>query len=231
MNDSWVSVLKMGRFPAHFFVTCLSLLLLGGCTPSGSPYWSTVAEILPHFGNTNVSDAARQNPYASIDLTIGGHGGLVILAGEDNGLTFWQTGGDKVLVLDHGAVQSMAGLLPRLEMNVQTTRGGDPVLLTALGNHQQFHVVRSWRDAEGGRHSAAAQADWQCDVALTRVKLPLTTQSLHKCTETLTWADGTQTKSVYWRDVSGHVWMANVVAWPGAAEIHWQVARPWWPLK
>jgi hypothetical protein len=222
----------MGRFQAaHFFGWFVLLCSFGltGCSSTGSPLGSTVRAFMPG-GHGDVTEQARHIPYASIDFSMGRRGGLLVLAEEKKGLTFWQTGRDEVIVLGHGDLQAMAGLLPRLEMNELSTADGHPIELAELGRKAHFEVLRAWRDGDNVRHSAAAQAHWSCAVAPAEVKLPLTTRRLHKCVASLEWAGGKQTRSIYWRDAGGHIWKADVAAWPGAPGISWRVARPWWPL-
>lgn len=228
-----LSVLKMGRFQAvHFFwlATALCLVGLSGCSTTSSPLWSTLGALVPG-GQGNIADQARKIPYGTIDFSFGRRGGLLVLAKKKNALTFWQTGRNEVVMLAHGDLQAMAGLLPRLTMSDKTTADGSPVTLTSLGSEARFRVVRSWRDKKGGRHSASARARWSCADSSVSVKLPLATRSLFKCVESLHWADGSQTQSVYWRGTERHIWKAEVAAWPGAPKISWQVARPWWDMK
>lgn len=225
-------VKKMGRSrAAHFFVlfAVFSVLALGGCSLSSSPLWSTLGSFVPGQRG-DIGSEAKKIPYASIDLSLGRRGGLLVLAEKQGSLTFWQTGRDEVVVLDSGYLQSTAGLEPRLEMTRITDHGGAPVSMTSVGNSAKWVVERSWVGDKGNRHTGRATADWSCSSATSSVDLPLTTRDLYKCTETLDWATRGKTRSVYWRDDSRRVWKADVVAWPGAPEISWQVARPWWPL-
>ncbi|HET7315083.1 YjbF family lipoprotein [Salinisphaera sp.] len=226
----------MGRFrAAHFFGLVLGLglgglVMLGGCSFSSSPFWATIGSFVPGQ-HGDIAARAKKIPYASIDLSLGRRGGLLVLAEQQSGLTYWQTGRAEVVVLNHGFLQSTSGLTPQLEMNQAIDAQGRPVSMTALGSAAHFVVERSWIDEEGVRHTGRARADWSCDSAARSVELPLTTRDLYKCVETLDWAGGGDTRSVYWRDDGGHVWKADVAAWPGAPEISWQVARPWWPLR
>lgn len=222
----------MGRFrAAHFFglAICAGALMLTGCSLSSGPFWSTLGSFVPgHHGD--VSGQAKKIPYATIDLSLGRRGGLLVLAEKKDHLTFWQTRRDEVVVFRQGFLESTSGLTPRLEMSRATDAQGDPVSMASLGTSEHFVVERSWVGKKGQRRAGRAQASWSCDPDTRSIELPLTTRDLHKCVETLDWANGSQTQSVYWRDDGGHVWKADVAAWPGAPGISWRVARPWWPL-
>lgn len=223
----------MGRFrAAHFFALLigLSTVALSGCASSGSPLLATLGAFVPGQ-HGDLADRAQKIPYASIELRFGRGGGLLVLAEDKDGLTFWQTARNEVVVLKQGFLQSISGLTPRLDMSEALDAQGEPVSMASLGSSAQFTVERSWVDKKGAHHAGRAQADWSCESKTRSVKLPLTTRDLHKCVETLDWKNGGDTRSVYWRGEGGHVWKANVVAWPGAPKISWQVARPWWSLS
>ncbi|WP_423824149.1 YjbF family lipoprotein [Salinisphaera sp. SPP-AMP-43] len=222
----------MGRFrAAHFFglAVCIGVVLLSGCSLSRSPLWATLGSFVPI--HKDVSDDAKKISYASIDLSLGRRGGLLILAEQKDGLTFWQTGRDEVVVLNHGYLQATSGLTPRLEMSQAFDAQGRPVSMKSVAGQAEFVVRRSWVDDKGVRRAGQAQARWSCQSQTQSVKLPLTTRDLYKCVETLDWEHKGDTRSVYWRDTDGHVWKADVAAWPGGPEVRWQVARPWWPLS
>lgn len=223
----------MGRFrAAYFFGLAIGgcAALLSGCSLTSGPFWSTVKSFAPGQRG-DVGAEAKKIPYATIDLSLGRRGGLLVLAEQQNGLTFWQTGSNEVIVLDHGFLQSTSGLTPRLEMTRRVDDQGQPVAMKALGADAQYTVERSWVDKKDRHHAGQARADWSCASRTHAVELPLTTRHLHKCVETLDWADNGETQSVYWRDDGGHVWKADVDAWPGAPGTSWQVARPWWSLS
>lgn len=224
---------EIGRFRAAYFfglAVCGCAVLLGGCSFTSSPFWSTLGSFVPGQ-HGDVAGQASKIPYASIDLSLGRRGGLLVLAEQKDGLTFWQTGRDEIIILDHGYLQSTVGLTPRLEMSRRLDERGQPVAMSSLGSNARFVVERSWLDKKGRRHAGRAQADWSCASRTRSVALPLTTRDLHKCVETLDWTNNGDTQSVYWRDDGGHVWKADVDAWPGAPGTSWEVARPWWPLS
>lgn len=223
-------ITRIGRFRAAYFFALFAFVVVGltGCGTTNTPLWATAKALIPGW-HGDVSEQAKKIPYATIDLTYGRRGGLLVLAEKKGGLTFWETGRKEVVVLNHSDLQAMEGLLPRLEINAQTMANGDPVNLIALGTDAQFTVVRAWRDKKGSRHSGQAQARWHCASETSSVELPLTTIDLQKCVKSLRWSDGSQTQSAYWRDAQGQIWKAAVAAWPGAPQVSWQVARPWWP--
>lgn len=203
------------------------MLLISGCSSiADSPVGSTVLAFIP--GHGDVSEQAKKVPYASLDFSMGMQGGLLVMAEQKDGLTFWQTSQAEVIGLDHGYLQASWRTKPRLDMTQRLDHQGKPVDMTTIGDDARYTLLASWTDKEGQRHSGRASVTWHCQAQTHKVKLPLTQRKLHQCEEKLNWDDRGSTQSVYWRDNDKHVWKADVTAWPGAPGIGWQVARPWW---
>lgn len=202
-------------------------MVLSGCSSlSESAVGSTLLAFIPWHGD--VSEHARDVPYASIDFSMGMRGGLLVMAEQKNGLTYWQTSQSEVIGLKQGFLQATWRTEPRLEMIERRDHEGQPVAMQDIGDEAEYTVVTQWTDGQDRHHAGRARARWHCRAQSQRVKLPLTRRKLHQCEEKLDWDDRGSTRSVYWRDDDGHVWKANVAAWPGAPSIKWEVARPWW---
>lgn len=206
-------------------------LLLTGCSrEGGSLFGATLASFLP--GHADVSGRAAEIEYASLDLSVGRQGGLVVLAEIAGNDTYWQSGGDETIVLHEGYLSSTSGLGQDLHLSQVLDMDGDEPPWRTVGageGTRHYRVERSWDNKQGQRVTDEAAARFECRARTERRKLPLTTLDLQRCTETLRWDGGRTTRSVLWRAPdTGRVWAARVVAWPGAPMIAWQVARPWW---
>lgn len=225
---------EKGRLRAVFL--CLGLgflvLALGGCAHSGKhPLLATVGAFLP--GQTDVSDVAADVSYASINFSLGRRNGLLVLSEQKSGLTFWQSSQSATIVLQHGYLQSTAGLQSNLAMTRLSGFGEDESAdipwKKALVSPVHYKVLRTWETADGRLKSGSAQADTSCASGVEKVELPLAKLPLKQCHEVLTWASGQTTRSTYWIDPKdGRIWAADTVPWPGADAFDWQVARPWW---
>ncbi|MES1926927.1 hypothetical protein T31B1_16450 [Salinisphaera sp. T31B1] len=195
---------------------------------ANTPVVSTFAAFFP--SDEDVSAQAADIPYASIDLTIAGSGGLLALSEQSGGLTFWQTSGNQAFVFRNGYLDATRGLPIDLESTEVAMQGADGVApWQADQNEIHYRVVRTWSDEDGELHSGRADATLVCRNDSERVELPLATLGLQRCDETLRWADGPTTHSTLWRDPGDRrLWAVDTVAWPGGDRIVWRVARPWW---
>ena len=222
-----------GRLRAVFL--CASIVSVafgvGACAGDrGSPFVSTFASVLPGQSG-DVSKQAAAIPYASVDLSVNGAGGLLILAEQSGGLTFWQSGSRETVVFRHGYLNSTRGLQANLLSSRQTDVAGRLIQpwTEAQGDSVRYQVERSWEDSRGRRHAGRAQASFECSAEPESVELPLATFDLTRCVESLQWESGKKTRSVVWRHPDTHrVWAGDAVAWPGGLQVTWQVARPWW---
>ena len=226
-----------GRLRAAFL--CLLLLFVSagtiGCADArrNSPFVSTFATFLPGGGG-DVGKQAAAIPYASVDLSIGRAGGLLILAELTDDLTFWQSSTRETIVFRKGYLESTSGLYADL-LYSRIGDSSDESLVpweTAPADGVSaldYRVERGWRDAKGVTHAAAGQASFACAEQPESRDLPLTTIELTRCVETVDWVSGGQTRSVVWRDPATHrIWAGDVAAWPGGLRVTWNVARPWW---
>lgn len=228
---------KNGRLRAVFLcagVLC-GALVLGGCSASSGdhPLLSTVRAFLPG-GGRDVSQNAQKLPYASIDFSIARRNGLLVLAEQRPGLTFWQSSQAETVVLQRGYLQSTAGLQSNLVMTqlngLPSNAANDMAAWSAaLKSPINYKVLRSWRVEDGKLRSASAQATLTCRPNSEKVQLPLAELPLRRCDETLHWGTGSTTHSSYWIDQKdGRIWAADTKPWPGAERYGWRVARPWW---
>ena len=72
------------------------------------------------------------------------------------------------------------------------------------------------------------QARWECSAA-TPVELPLRTEELERCEETIQWEGfGKQVNVFHVSPDSRRVWAGETWQWPGGPALNWRVARPWW---
>ncbi|MBS62472.1 MAG: hypothetical protein CMN27_05935 [Salinisphaera sp.] len=227
-----------GRLRAAFLCVLVipGVALLAGCADArrgGSPFVSTFASILPGGGG-DVGKQANAIPYASVDLSVDGRGGLLILAETTDELTFWQSSTRETVVLRDGYPESTQGLDKDL-LYSRMGSASDPQQApweTAPADGTTvvaYSVERGWRDSQGREHAAAGQASFTCAAQTEHRELPLTSLDLTRCVETVAWANGAKTRSVVWRRPETHrIWAGDVAAWPGGVRITWNVARPWW---
>jgi len=233
MSRCTVRYTSRGRLRAVFLCVSffLAASLAAGCASGqGSPWVSTFASALPGLGD-DVSKQAAAIPYASVDLSVGGQGGLLILAEQTDALTFWQSSSRETIVFRNGYLNSTRGLRANLLASRMTTNTGAAIQpwQSAATTPLTYRVERSWEDAKGRRHAGRANASFVCAETTESVELPLTTLDLERCTESLDWESGRQTRSVVWRHPQTHrIWVSDAVAWPGGPQVSWQVARPWW---
>jgi hypothetical protein len=226
---------KKDRRSAVFL--CVGALVLAGglagCVDSQNhPLLATLGAFVPGSGS-DVSKVAAKVSYASIKFSAGHRSGLLILAEQSSGLTFWQSSQAETVVLRQGYLQSTSGLDSNLEMTQITgladNAGQASPFAQDLASPVEYKVLRSWRGRDDRLHSGAAEATLSCAGRTRPVKLPLATLPLKKCVQSMSWNSGKHTKSIYWIDPKDNrIWAGDVVAWPGGPEYAWQVARPWW---
>lgn len=233
-----------GRFIAAFLlyaVAFLSILLTAGCGTGSNVVRNTFGDILSGSLTRNdklISERAGQLPYASLDFTINGRGGLIVMARHDGAQTYFQSAGRNVIGLRHGYLAETAGfkanlLMTRLQYGDSASAAGSdyvpPWQRAEPGQPITYTLQRQWRGADGMLHTATAQAKLACNQKAVAVTLPLATIGLQRCNETAVWADGSETHSSLWRDPDERMlWRVRTVAWPGGPQIAWRVARPWW---
>ena len=204
----------------------LGVVLIAGCSASNSPTLVTLRALLPG-GGPDAGAEAKKISYASLELHVARRGGLLVLAEQGGHVTFWQTSRRESIELRDGYLASTNGFAPELTMTQINAPAGNAPWMTA--DPPAYTLVRSWISTDGSRHTEQARAALTCANGVEPVKLPLATLELQKCRETLDWAQGATTASVYWRHPGDHhIWAAQVVPWPGAPEYDWKVARPWW---
>lgn len=208
-----------------------ALLALAGCGSGTSALRGTLQTLVPL--PQDVSQRAAELPYASIDLAINGHGGLLVLAELSDGNAYFQSASREVIVIQNGYLDQTAGLPANLLMTrVYRAEGSlamPPWRAARPGVPFKYLVQRLWRSADGTLHADQAQATLVCETRLTSVELPLATLALQRCLEILVWSSGARTQSTLWRHPESHrLWAARTVPWPGGPVFEWQVARPWW---
>lgn len=222
-----------GRLRAAFFscATLVLLLVLSGCAHEIKLMRDTLQAVTPW--HQDVSEHAAELPYASIDITVEGNGGLVVMAERSSDHAYFQSGNRDIFVLHNGYLDQTAGLMSNLMMTrihqVDGILAGMPWHMADTGEAFEYLVQRIWRSKDGVLHADQAHARLVCHEHSAKKTLPLGSLVLQRCLETLTWSDGTSTQSILWRHPDSHqLWAVHTVPWPGAPEIHWEVARPWW---
>ena len=193
---------------------------------NGGPFSSTVATFIP--GEGDYSRQAESIPYASIALSVAGHGGLLVLAEKSDRVTFWQTSTGETVVLANEYLEATRGLSRDL-LSARVVGESSPPWHGAVGDPVSYKVERSWRDSEGREKAGQGNATLTCGPEREKLDLPLAAIRLERCREVVSWSNGKQTASVIWRSPGDrHIWAAEVVPWPGGPVIAWRVARPWW---
>lgn len=218
----------MAAFFTYGLLIC-SVLLVAGCGTGPDVIRKTFGDLLP--GAPNVSKYASQLPYASLDISINGRGGLIVLAERAGAQTYFQASSRETIVLWHGYLARTAGLDNNLLMTRLEGAGQrmPPWQQAEAGQPVTYTVQRQWRGENGVLHAGTATATLSCRAQAVPVELPLATVDLQRCDETLAWAGGTKTHSVLWRDPKERMlWRVSMVPWPGGPEVAWRVARPWW---
>lgn len=234
MTIAWLCGHEKNRLRAVFLcLVGLSISLIAGCGGvANTPVVSTFAAFFP--GDEDVSKQAAEISYASIKLRVAGSGGLLVLSEKSGGVTFWQSSGSQTIVLKNGYLDATRGLPSDLEMT-RVSAQSSPATRSAspwMANTKiplTYTVTRSWSTSDGRTRSDRATARLECRDQPERVELPLVTLPLQRCEETLRWDGGGSTVSTIWRNPDDNrIWAVDTVPWPGAQEIAWSVARPWW---
>lgn len=223
---------EKGRLRVAFF-SCLALaglLTLSACGHGNSALRSSLQVLMP--SHQDVSRLAARIPYAAIDITVAGNGGLLVLAEESSGTAYFQSPSRDVIVLHNGYLDQAAGLMQDLLMTRVFRKSGltaPPWRLAVPGVPFEYQVQRLWRTKNGILHADQARATLLCQEDTVARELPLATVDLQRCQETLLWSNGERTQSLLWRyPLDNRLWAVRTVAWPGGPVFAWQVARPWW---
>lgn len=234
MPGPWFTRVPEGRHRAAFFVSVaifFALFFLAGCGGHARALRATMQGLVPW--HQNVSQRAAELPYASIDLLVNGHGGLLVLAELSQGNAYFQSANRNTIVMHNGYLDQATGAKTELLMTRLHRANGRldrPPWRSAEGGVPfEYLVQRLWRTFDGTLHAGQAQATLVCETVATERKLPLASLSLQRCRESLLWSNGATTQSTLWRDpVDQRLWAVQTVPWPDAPEFQWQVARPWW---
>ena len=214
--------LEEGRLSAAFFASAL-LLLLTGCSLIRPP------SPLP----ADIAQKAAELPYASIHMQLGRREGLLVLAYAAHQDTWFLTPDHASFLLRDGYLSQTDGMPQELLMTQfrrdQQTLTTPPWQQAQAGVPFQYQVLREWRDGNSHVHADQANARLLCEPDAHDISLPLITLPLQSCTETLTWSDGRQTRSILWRNpADNRLWQVQTQPWPGAPQFEWQVAKSWW---
>lgn len=233
----WYARFQEGRRTAAFFsygAAFFMVLLVAGCGTGSNVVRTTFGDLFSDIGS-DVSEYAGSIPYASLDVSVNGRGGLIVLAEVSGSQTYFQSAAHEAVVLRHGYLVQTAGLDANLQMTrlrsdaARVDKQVIPWQQAQAGEPITYIVQREWRDAEGVPHAGVATATLKCRRQAVPVELPLATLPLQRCDETLVWASGEKTRSVLWRDPEERMlWQVHTVPWPGGPEVAWRVARPWW---
>lgn len=207
-------------------LTMLALpLTMTGCALGESP---SVNSLIGGVTGEDIATQASDTPYASLDFQVDGNGGLIILAEQAGTLTYWQFSDNATVALQNGYLKSSAGLPSDLIDTRFDASGSQPWQDSQPSGH--YGIEREWRTAGGQVHHGHASAALRCESEPVELELPLTTQTLQTCHETLTWDDGETTESTLWRSPSDRrLWAVDTQPWPDGPTFSWRIARPWQP--
>src|SRR5699024_5161940 len=146
-----------------------------GCGSASGVLRSTLHTLVPW--SHNVSKRAASLPYASIDLTVGGKGGLVVLAELSEGNAYFQSASRGTIDIRHGYLAQSAGLPENLLMTRVYATGeaqmAMPWRTARAGEPFNYIVQRMWRTADGMLHTGRANATLVCKASTKQVELPL----------------------------------------------------------
>ena len=236
MTGSRFDRVKKGRRKAALLYVGLASIALSGCSyfdANDHPLIATTAALWP-FDNADVSGRAEKISFATIKFTQDSRGGLLVLAEQQPGVTYWQSGRSETVTLSRGYLSSTAGLKNNLDMTSLEGLSPAPEASTpfpgALDEPRSYRVIRQWRNASSSQTKAmAASAVLTCAEETEVVELPLARLPLLRCDETLDWVGAGTTRSVYWLAPDTHrIWKGRTEPWPGSPSFAWSVARPWW---
>ncbi len=236
MTGSRFDRVKKGRRKAALLYVSIASVALSGCSyfdANEHPLIATTAALWP-FGSTDVTDRAEKISFATIKFTQDGRGGLLVLAEQQPGVTYWQSGRSETVTLSRGYLSSTAGLKNDLDMTVLKGLSPAPDTSTpfpgALDEPRSYRVIRRWQNASSSQtRTMAASAVLACASKAEVTELPLARLPLLRCEETLDWVGAGTTRSVYWLAPDTHrIWKGRTEPWPGGPAFAWSVARPWW---
>ncbi|GHB09950.1 YjbF family lipoprotein [Salinicola rhizosphaerae] len=213
---------RVKDFPALLAMLALPLAMTG-CALGESP---SINSLLEGATGDDIATQANDTPYASLDFKVDGNGGLIILAEQADALTYWQFSDNATVALQNGYLKSSAGLPSDLIDTRFDASDSQPWRDSQPTGH--YGIEREWRTADGQAHHGHARGALQCDSDPVELELPLTTQTLQACLETLTWDDGETTTSTLWRSPTDHrLWAVDTQPWPDGPTFSWRIARPW----
>ena len=236
MVESRFSRVKKGRRKAAFLCVGGISAAVAACSninANDHPLLATTAALWP-FGSTNVSKRAEKISFATIKFTQHNRGGLLVLAEQQPGVTFWQSGRSETVGLSRGYLSSTSGLQNDLEMTQLSGLMPRPDQSTpfvgSLDTPRRYRVTRQWQNADSSRrHTMSATTTLSCAAEPAILELPLARLPLLQCDETLNWVGAGTTHSIYWLAPDTHrIWKGRTQAWPGGPSFAWSVARPWW---
>ncbi|WP_161629075.1 YjbF family lipoprotein [Litchfieldella anticariensis] len=169
-----------------------------------------------------LSAHAEALPYASLTAGMNGNEALMVMAYQVGTDTMWQAQDRATLQLRQGFPYSTAGF--DAELLSLTYPSTEQWAASDSGHPVSSH----WRDSDGNEHYLSGQVSRRCEAAQAE-ELPLATLELQRCEERVEWSNGDSSRNITWRDPNDQrLWAGDIEAWPGAARLEWQVARPWW---
>lgn len=229
------------------FAAAAALLLAGCASGELSPLGSSLQGVVPALSSgPTPAERATELPYASLLLDTRERSGLIVLGAESGRHTLWPTGQRGAISLYQDGLSATAGfsndLLSLGYHSVQPAAGGQAASGDASSATEDNGALAPWRQDTPVRYAIESysqsesgdisfyrgKAQLSCDDA-TPHPLPLGERQLEHCTEQVSWQTGEKSVSHFYRSPdTRRLWAAEVVAWPGAAPIRWEVARPWW---